>query len=256
LTLVSTFQRAAVLLQGKSGIVTGAARGMGRAASELFARAGAQLVCADIDLNGAQAVAASLGSHAIGIKLDLSSRGDCVATVNASTDKFGSLDFLVNFGGIWDGRNTAEIGDEHWDLIMDVNLKGTFLICQAASAVMMKQKQGRIVLIGSIAARVGGEMGGPHYAASKGGVISLSRALARRLGPSNVTVNTINPGPVESDMTASWSAEAKQRLAQVTPLGRIGQPIDIARVALFLVSDLSGWMTGQTLEVNGGAYFG
>ena len=245
-----------MLLQGKSGIVTGAARGMGRAASELFARAGAHLVCADIDLNGAQAVAASLGSHAIGIKLDLSSRSDCVATVNASTDKFGRLDFLVNFGGIWDGRNTAEIGDEHWDLIMDVNLKGTFLICQAASAVMMKQKQGRIVLIGSIAARVGGEMGGPHYAASKGGVISLSRALARRLGPSNVTVNTINPGPVESDMTASWSAEAKQRLAQVTPLGRMGQPIDIARVALFLVSDLSGWMTGQTLEVNGGAYFG
>jgi NAD(P)-dependent dehydrogenase (short-subunit alcohol dehydrogenase family) len=223
---------------------------------ELFAHEGAQLVCADIDLKGAQGVAASLGSGAIAVRLDLSSRNDCAATVDVATGKFGSLDFLVNFGGVWDGRNTAEIADDHWDRIMDVNLKGTFQICQAASAIMMQQKRGRMVLIGSIAARVGGEMGGPHYAASKGGVISLGRALARRLGPSNVTVNTINPGPVETDMTAGWSAEAKGRLAQVTPLGRIGQPIDIARVALFLVSDLSGWMTGQTLEVNGGAYFG
>jgi NAD(P)-dependent dehydrogenase (short-subunit alcohol dehydrogenase family) len=229
---------------------------MGRAACELFAREGAHLVCADIDKEGAQKVAAGLESHAIGIRLDLSRRNDCIAAVQAATEKFGRLDFLVNFGGIWDGRNTAEIEDEHWNSIIDVNLKGTFHICQAVSAAMIKQKQGRIVLIGSIAARVGGEMGGPHYAASKGGVISLSRALARRLGPSNVTVNTINPGPVETDMTSSWSAEAKTRLAQVTPLGRLGQPIDIARVALFLVSDLSGWITGQTLEVNGGAYFG
>lgn len=245
-----------MLLQGKSGIITGAARGMGRAASELFTREGAQVVCADVDLAGAQTVAKSLGSMAIASRLDVSSRDDCAATVKAATDKFGRIDFLVNFGGVWDGRNTAEIDDEHWDRIMDVNLKGAFQICQAVSAIMTKQKQGRMVLIGSVAARVGGEMGGPHYAASKGGVISLARALARRLGPSNVTVNTINPGAVESDMTANWSPEAKARLAQVTPLGRLGQPIDIARVALFLCCDLSGWITGQTLEVNGGAYFG
>jgi NAD(P)-dependent dehydrogenase (short-subunit alcohol dehydrogenase family) len=245
-----------MLLQGKSGIVTGAAGGMGRAASELFTREGAQVVCADVDLGGAHATAASLGSTAIASRLDVSSRDDCAATVGAALTRFGQIDFLANFGGVWDGRNTAEIEDEHWDRIMDVNLKGTFQICQAVSAVMAKQKRGRVVLIGSIAARVGGEMGGPHYAASKGGVISLARALARRLGPSNVTVNTINPGAVESAMTANWSPEDKARLAKVTPLGRLGQPLDIARVALFLCCDLSGWMTGQTLEVNGGAYFG
>ena len=245
-----------MLLQGKSGIITGAARGMGRAASELFAQEGAQVVCCDVDLEGAQAVARKIGPAAIAAKLDLSRRTDCAAAAKATTSKFGRIDFLVNFGGVWDGRNTAEIEDEHWDRIMDVNLKGAFQICQAVSAIMTEQKSGHIVLIGSVAARVGGEMGGPHYAASKGGVISLARALARRLGPSKVTVNTINPGAVESDMTASWSPEAKARLAQVTPLGRLGQPIDIARVALFLVCDLSGWITGQTLEVNGGAYFG
>lgn len=245
-----------MLLKGKSGIITGAARGMGRAASELFASEGAQVVCADVDMERAQGTAKKLGIAGLAVKLDISSRADCAAAVKAATDKFGRIDFLANFGGVWDGRNTADIEDEHWDRIMDVNLKGTFQICQAVAPEMIKQKSGRMVLIGSVAARVGGEMGGPHYAASKGGVISLARALARRLGPSNVTVNTINPGAVESDMTAIWSAEAKSRLAQVTPLGRIGQPIDIARVAMFLISDLSGWVTGQTLEVNGGAYFG
>lgn len=245
-----------MLLKGKSGIITGAARGMGRAASELFASEGAQVVCADVDMERAQGTAKKLGIAGLAVKLDISSRADCAAAVKAATDKFGRIDFLANFGGVWDGRNTADIEDEHWDRIMDVNLKGTFQICQAVAPEMIKQKSGRMVLIGSVAARVGGEMGGPHYAASKGGVISLARALARRLGPSNVTVNTINPGAVESDMTAIWPAEAKSRLAQVTPLGRIGQPIDIARVAMFLISDLSGWVTGQTLEVNGGAYFG
>jgi NAD(P)-dependent dehydrogenase (short-subunit alcohol dehydrogenase family) len=245
-----------MLLKGKSGIITGAARGMGRAASELFAGEGAQVVCADVDLAKAQEVAKGLGAGGLAVKLDLSSRKDCAAAVDAAVQKFGRVDFLANFGGVWDGRNTAEIEDEHWDRVMDVNLKGAFQICQAVSPVMMRQKSGRMVLIGSVAARVGGEMGGPHYAASKGGVISLARALARRLGPSNITVNTINPGAVESDMTASWSKEAKARIAQVTPLGRIGQPIDIARVAMFLVSDLSGWVSGQTLEVNGGAFFG
>lgn len=245
-----------MLLQGKSGIITGAARGMGRAACELFVCKGAHVVCADVDRNGAEEVAKSLGASAIATSLDISSRESCTAAVKATVDAFGAVDFLVNFGGVWDGRNISEIEDTHWDHVLDVNLKGVFQICQAVTPVMIKQKAGRMVLIGSVAARVGGEMGGPHYAASKGGVISLSRAFARRLGTHNINVNTINPGPVESDMTANWSAEVKAKLTQVTPLGRIGQPVDIARVALFLVSDLSGWVTGQTIEVNGGIFFG
>jgi NAD(P)-dependent dehydrogenase (short-subunit alcohol dehydrogenase family) len=121
---------------------------------------------------------------------------------------------------------------------------------------MVRQKYGRMVLIGSIAARVGGSMGGPHYAASKGGVNSLVRAFARRLGQYQIAVNSINPGPVESAMTTGWSAQAKADFVKTIPLGRLGQPADIAGAALFLVSDLASWITGETLDVNGGLYFG
>jgi NAD(P)-dependent dehydrogenase (short-subunit alcohol dehydrogenase family) len=158
-----------MLLKGKSGIITGAARGMGRAASELFASEGAQVVCADVDLAKAQEVAKGLGAAGLGVKLDISSRKDCAAAVEAAVQKFGRIDFLANFGGVWDGRNTAEIEDEHWDRIMDVNLKGAFQICQAVSPVMIRQKSGRIVLIGSGAARGGGAMGGAHQIAPHGG---------------------------------------------------------------------------------------
>jgi 3-oxoacyl-[acyl-carrier protein] reductase len=140
--------------------------------------------------------------------------------------------------------------------VLDVNLKGTFFMCQAVSPVMIRQRYGRIIVIGSIAARVGGEMGGPHYAASKGGVISLGRALARRLGKYNITVNTIDPGATETPMTAGWTADVKAAMARATPAGRIGTPADIAKVATLLVSDYSEWVNGQTIEANGGYYFG
>jgi NAD(P)-dependent dehydrogenase (short-subunit alcohol dehydrogenase family) len=248
-----------VLIEGKVGIVTGAASGMGRAASRLFAREGARVVCADVNREGASETAKGIevdGGSASAVRLDVANRSSCEAAVREAIGRFERVDFLVNFGGVWDGRDTGEIDDAHWNFILDVNLKGSFLICQAVAPVMIAQRYGRIVLIGSIAARVGGAMGGPHYAASKGGVISLTRALARRMGRHHVTVNSINPGPVESAMTAGWSSQAKDEMVRSIPLGRLGQPIDIASAALFLVSDLSSWMTGETLEVNGGLYFG
>lgn len=247
------------IIEGKSGIVTGAANGMGRASCLMFARAGARVACADMDGAGADAVADEItkaGGQAIDCVLDVTNRESARAAVDKTAEAFGRVDFLVNYAGVWDGRNIDEIEDEHWDRIMDVNLKGSFIIVQAVSPVMIEQKYGRIVLIGSISARVGGEMGGPHYAASKGGVISLARACARRLGKHNITVNTINPGAVETAMTAGWSDAVKKSMAGVTPLGRIAVPDDIGRVSEFLISDLSGWVTGETLEVNGGAYFG
>jgi NAD(P)-dependent dehydrogenase (short-subunit alcohol dehydrogenase family) len=169
---------------------------------------------------------------------------------------FGRIDFLVNFAGVWDPAGIEEIDDARWARVLDVNLKGTFFMCQAVAPVMIEQRHGRMVLVGSIAARVGGEMGGPHYAASKGGVISLGRALARRLGKYNVTVNTIDPGATETPMTSTWSPEVKAMMAKMTPAGRIGTPLDIAKAAVLLVSDYSDWVNGQTLEVNGGYYFG
>lgn len=247
------------IIEGKCGIVTGAASGMGRASCLMFARAGARVACADVDAASTAKVAkevADAGGEAIACTLDVTSRDSTRAAVAKTRKAFGRVDFLVNYAGVWDGRNIDEIEDEHWDRIMDVNLKGSFIVVQAVAPVMIEQKYGRIVLIGSVSARVGGEMGGPHYAASKGGVISLARACARRLGKHNITVNTINPGAVESPMTAGWPDSVKKAMAGATPLGRIAVPADIAAVSQFLISDLSGWLTGETIEANGGAYFG
>ena len=248
-----------MLLQGKSGIVTGAASGMGRAAAVMFAREGARVMCADIDNDGAKETAAvitAFGTEALAAPLDVSKKAQCNGVVKTTSDRFGRIDFLAHFAGIWDGRNTADIEEEHWDRIIDVNLKGSFLICQAVEPTMIAQKYGRIVLVGSLTARVGGNVGGPHYAASKGGVAALGRAFARRMGRSGITVNTINPGPVESAMTAAWPSDIKAKLLEGIPLGRLGQPADIAGPALFLITDMGSWITGETLEVNGGLYFG
>lgn len=247
------------IIEGKCGIVTGAASGMGRASCLMFARAGARVACADVDEKSTAKIAkevADAGGEAIACTLDVTSRESARAAVAKTREAFGRVDFLVNYAGVWDGRNIDEIEDEHWDRIMDVNLKGSFIVVQAVAPVMIEQKYGRIVLIGSISALVGGEMGGPHYAASKGGVISLARACARRLGKHNITVNTINPGAVETAMTASWPDAVKKSMAGATPLGRIAVPDDISAASVFLISDLSGWVTGQTLDVNGGSYFG
>jgi NAD(P)-dependent dehydrogenase (short-subunit alcohol dehydrogenase family) len=246
-----------VLLKNRCGLITGAASGMGAAAALLFASHGARVMCADVDLSGAQETAkAASAVEAHACALDVSNKAQCQDAVKQTVDRFGRIDFLAHFAGIWDGRNTADIEEEHWDRIIDVNLKGSFLISQAVEPVMIKQRYGRIVLVGSLTARVGGNVGGPHYAASKGGVAALGRALARRMGAHDITVNIINPGPVESKMTENWPAETKRMLLAGIPLGRLGKPTDIAGPALFLISELSGWMTGETLEVNGGLYFG
>jgi NAD(P)-dependent dehydrogenase (short-subunit alcohol dehydrogenase family) len=245
-----------VLLQGKCGLITGAASGMGHAAAILFAAHGARVMCADIDLDGATRAAAAASADADALSLDISDKAQCRTAVADTLERFGRIDFLAHFAGIWDGRNTADIGEDHWDSIIDINLKGSFLIVQAVEPVMIRQNYGRIVLTGSLTARIGGNVGGPHYAASKGGVAALGRAFARRLGKHHITVNIINPGPVESKMTADWPTETKNKLIEGIPLGRMGQPIDIAAPALFLVSDLASWITGETVEVNGGLYFG
>lgn len=242
-----------MLLQGKCGLITGAASGMGYAAARLFASNGARVMCTDIDFDGAKRAAAD-PADALG--LDVSSKKQCESVVAETKERFGRIDFLAHFAGIWDGRDTRDIDEQLWDRIIDVNLKGSFLIVQAVEPVMIEQNYGRIVLTGSLTARVGGNVGGPHYAASKGGVAALGRAFARRLGKHNITVNIINPGPVETNMMANWAPEIKSKLLEGIPLGRLGQPEDIAAPALFLSSDLACWITGETLEVNGGLYFG
>ncbi|HEV8259773.1 MAG TPA: SDR family NAD(P)-dependent oxidoreductase [Burkholderiales bacterium] len=248
-----------MLLKEKVGIVTGAASGMGREAVMLFAEEGARVVCADRDLAGAQKAArqaSDSGPDSLALEVDIVTQASTRRVAEETIRRFGRIDFLVNYAGVWDPAGIDEIDDARWDRILDVNLKGTFFMCQAVAPAMIAQRYGRIVLVGSIAARLGGEMGGPHYAASKGGVISLGRSLARRLGKHHINVNTINPGATDTPMTSTWSLEVKAMMAKATPTGRIGTPIDMARVAAFLVSDYAEWVSGQTIEVNGGYYFG
>ncbi|HEV8259221.1 MAG TPA: SDR family NAD(P)-dependent oxidoreductase [Burkholderiales bacterium] len=248
-----------MLLKEKVGIVTGAASGMGREAVMLFAEEGARVVCADRDLAGAQKAArqaSDTGPDSLALEVNVVAQASTRRVADETVRHFGRIDFLVNYAGVWDPAGIDEIDDAVWDRVLDVNLKGTFFMCQAVAPAMIGQQYGRIVLVGSIAARLGGEMGGPHYAASKGGVISLGRSLARRLGKHHINVNTIDPGATDTPMTSTWSPEVKAMMAKATPTGRIGTPIDMARVAAFLVSDYAGWVSGQTIEVNGGYYFG
>jgi len=248
-----------MLLKDRVGIVTGAASGMGRDAAALFAAEGARVLCADLDAAGAAKIAreiADRGGSAASCEVDVANQASAHHTVTSALDRFGRVDFLANYAGVWDGAAIGEIDDARWDRVLNVNLKGSFFMCQAVAPGMVERRYGRIILVGSVAARLGGEMGGPHYAASKGGIISLGRALARRLGKHNITVNTINPGATETPMTASWPAEVKAAMAKATPGGRLGRPDDIAHVALLLLSDHAAWINGQTIEANGGYYFG
>lgn len=247
------------MLSDKVGIITGAASGMGRETALLVAREGARVVCADRDLPGAEKTARDVsgtGGESLALAVDVVAQASTRDIARQTVQRFGRIDFLVNYAGIWDPASIEELDESRWDRVLDVNLKGTFFMCQAVAPIMIAQRYGRIVLVGSIAARLGGEMGGPHYAASKGGVISLGRALARRLGKHNITVNTIDPGATDTPMTSTWSADIKAAMARATPAGRIGTAVDMARVVAFLVSDYAEWVNGQTIEVNGGYYFG
>jgi NAD(P)-dependent dehydrogenase (short-subunit alcohol dehydrogenase family) len=168
----------------------------------------------------------------------------------------GRIDALLHFGGAWSGRPWNELEPEEWDRISAVNLRGTFFLAQAVAKRMLPNGAGSIVLTGSDSVNMGGVAGGPAYVASKGGIVALTRALAKALGPRGIRVNAISPGVIDTPMTASWAAAIKQDVVSRTPLGRLGQPEDIARVAVMLAGEAAGFVTGEVVEVNGGFYFG
>lgn len=245
-------------MQGRVALVTGAASGMGRAAALGLAARGCHVAC--VDINGAGAEAAAAEARGRGVRagawtLDVGRPGDMPAMVAEAEGALGPLDFLLHFAGTWEGTGPDELTEAQWDRVLAVNLKGSFFICQALLPAMKARRFGRIVLIASDAARVGGVQGGPHYVASKGGVIALTRSLAKHLGPHGITVNAINPGVTDTPMTRSWPRPVMEAVIQRTPLGRLGTAEDIADVAIFLVSDAARYMTGEIVEVNGGQYF-
>jgi 3-oxoacyl-[acyl-carrier protein] reductase len=249
--------RQAMTLAGKVALVTGAASGIGRATALRLAAARAIVVCADVHVAGAADTAAEIshrGGTARALGVDVSRKDEVVRMVEEPVTQYGRLEVLVNAAGILRSTPSEDITEEEWDRILAVNLKGLFFCCQAALPAMRRQRYGRIVNIASVAARSGGFGSGAHYVASKGGVLALTKKLAREWAPYGIFVNAVNPGPADTPMTADWSAEVRQRVYAATPLGRFVQPHEVAEAVAFLASDAAGFITGEAIEVNGGAW--
>ena len=241
---------------GQTAIVTGVARGFGRAICRRLARGGARAVAADINLPGAQETVALVkqdGGEALAQHVDVSSASSVETMVQTALARYGGrVDILVNNAGLWKLTPTEETSEEEWDRIVNVNMKGTFLCCRAVIPIMRKQGRGHIVNIASIAARNGGTMAGVHYVASKGGVLAMTKKLGKELGQYGIIVNGLNPGTSQTEMTADWPRPTIEGIIKNTPLGRLVEPADIADVVAFLASDAARFVHGETVEVNGG----
>lgn len=237
-------------LDGKTAIVTGAGSGIGLACARAFAAEGARVVAADVDGDAAERVAAELGGLAV--RADVTSRDDVRGVVARALAEYDSLDVLVTCAGIFHATPFDRIEPDEWDRILAVNLRGTFLACQAALEVMIPRGRGRIVTIASLGAQTGGLAAGAAYAASKGGVVSLTKSIARFAGPHGISVNTVNPGIVDTPMTATWPPAVKERTIGATPLGRMATADEVAAAVVWLASDGASFVHGAHLDVNGG----
>jgi len=247
----------AIDLTGKVAVITGAGRGIGAAIAGAFALAKADIVVADLNDESAQQTAdrlSGLGRRALAVTADIGVPAQVSQLFDVVRGKFGRLDILVNNAGIWFRKPFLEISDSEWDLVLTTNLKGTFLCTQAATRIMMPQKQGCIINIVSHAGLFYSRGQGAHYAASKAGIIQLTRVLAFEVGPFQIRINAIAPGGINTPASSSVNAEStRNRESGSNPLGRRGEPEDIAHAALFLASPMASFVTGQTLVVNGGS---
>jgi NAD(P)-dependent dehydrogenase (short-subunit alcohol dehydrogenase family) len=246
-------------LKGRSAIVTGARRGIGKAIAAAFAAAGANVAICDIAVDDGLLIKAKqdldeLGSGSMAFATDVSRRDDVEKMAKHVLGTYGKIDVIVNCAGIWiPGQTLIECSDENWDKVIDTNLKGTFLCCQIAGKVMAGQRSGSIINISSqVGVTPGTGIGA--YSISKAAIIMLTRQLALELAGCNVRANAIAPGIVKTDFnSAFWKGpDVEKRASGMVPLGRLAEPEDIARTALFLASEYSSYMTGEVVCVNGG----
>ena len=243
-------------LVGRTALVTGAARGIGLAIARALVEQGAGLALLDVDVDPLALAGRAIGARALTIRADVSRLEDVQRAVDLTVERFGGLDILVNNAGICPMSAFADITEAEWDRVLAINLKGAFLCCQAALPYLRRSGQrGRVVNIASVAGQMGGVAVGAHYAASKAGLIGLCKSLAQVLAVDGVTVNCVAPGTVATDMTLDWSEATQADLKAKIPIGRFAQPREIAEAVLFLASDRAGFITGATLDVNGGLYF-
>jgi 3-oxoacyl-[acyl-carrier protein] reductase len=242
------------ILDGKIAIVTGAARGIGRTIVEELAKEGADVALCDLKaewLSETAEAVAGLGRKSIRLAVDVSRTADVESAVSETVKAFGKIDILVNNAGITKDTLMVRMSDEDWDSVISVNLRGTFLFTRAVGKVMMKQRCGAIVNMASIIGLIG-NAGQCNYAASKAGVIALTKSAAKELASRNVRVNAIAPGFIETKMTDALSEDIRGKMLEQIPMKRFGKPVDVAKVALFLVGEASSYMTGQVITVSGG----
>jgi NAD(P)-dependent dehydrogenase (short-subunit alcohol dehydrogenase family) len=246
-------------LKGRIAIVTGAARGIGFASAEKLAENGASVVLCDLNEPLVQEAAGRLkakGYEALAVRMDVGHNDSIREAIAAAVKAFGVIDIVVNNAGILSALSIEEMTREEWDKVLNVNLGGTFFVIQAALPFLKKSQNPRIINISSLTGRNGGFEGSMCYAASKGGVISITRGMARRLAPFNITVNAVCPGPTETEILKGYTSEAQERQRNVSLLRRLGQPEEIAAAICYLASTEAAFVTGAMLDVNGGAYMG
>jgi 3-oxoacyl-[acyl-carrier protein] reductase len=246
-----------VRLKDKVAIITGSAGGIGFVTAELFAAEGAKVVIVDVNADATQkaatALAAGDAAKTLGVACDVTKLDQCEAVVKAAMEKFGKIDILVNNAGITKDNLLMRMSEADWDLVMDVNLKGAFNFIKAVIRPMMKAHYGKIVNIASVIGQEG-NAGQANYSASKGGLISLTKSVAREFASRSITANAVAPGFIKTRMTDVIPEDIKAKLIEKILLGRMGDPADVARAVLFLSSDESSYVTGHVLNVNGGGY--
>jgi 3-oxoacyl-[acyl-carrier protein] reductase len=242
------------MLDNRTALITGAGGGIGERIALSFAQQGADIVCLDLDREGllnTVSMIESKGREALGLVSDISNLEEVNDAVDKSLEKFKKIDILVNNAGITRDNLLLRMNEEDWDSVLKVNLKGAFICSKAVSKHMIKSRYGRIINIASIIGIIG-NAGQANYAASKGGLIALTKSLAKEFASRNINVNAIAPGFIKTKMTDKLEAEVKEKMLEGILLKRFGDPDDVAKAALFLASELSDYITSQVIVVDGG----
>ncbi|AKJ42213.1 3-oxoacyl-ACP reductase FabG [Pragia fontium] len=240
-------------LEGKIALVTGASRGIGRAIAEKLVSEGARVIGTATTENGAKAISEYLGTHGKGMALNVTDSASIEAVLETIRAEFGEIDILINNAGITRDNLLMRMKDDEWQDILDTNLTSVFRLSKAVMRAMMKKRCGRIITIGSVVGTMG-NAGQTNYAAAKAGLIGFSKSLAREVASRGITVNVIAPGFIETDMTRALTDEQRSGILSQVPANRLGEAKEIASAAAFLASDEAGYITGETLHVNGGMY--
>ena len=238
-------------------LVTGSGRGIGRATAEALLARGARVVINDLDADRATATARELGTNAVAMPADVSSKTAVNAMVNAIMERFGRLDVLVNNAGMDRAALITEIEEDEWDRFMAVNLKSVYLCSKAVLPAMIELERGRIVNLASLVARQGALNGGIHYATTKAGILGFTRTLARQVAKHGITVNAVAPGVIDTELIRENVAPAtREKLINAIPLGRVGTVKNVGDTIAFLASDEAEYITGATIDINGGLWMG